>query len=407
LQGGIQTNLSEICKPAAAGYDNIFVVKAPEILPAEWQSGPHHQVREQVSLLGPHYFFTVDSDYGTFSAQGMAMLRRLVREIRAIELMLETTGTKAFSDALSETALAPFGEFKDFILHPLTQLGGVAKGAATVVQSTAASLTQKRSEYEDRYLEALVSVSKYKRLYASQLAIDAYSSNPEAQEEMNRIGWAAALGNWTPAAILYPFTGTAKITYSAFGWSDTLNRLVTEEAPDSLRVHNNQLMATMSIPEELRKEFLSHSFYSPRHQTVIVGSLDIMEDTLDREKFIRQAVAARSEIDAFTFQQLAELLAGFHRTRTPIARIFVHKGIPVGYTDDSELVMILPADIGRWTPFAENIYSEFGTGMPEETPVERKILWITGTATEKFQRNMDRLVISLKDEAGEILKLMD
>lgn len=407
LQSSVQTNLSGICKSTMAGYDTIFIVTASEILTPEWLSGPHHKVREQVTLRGPHYYFDVDSDYGTFSVQGMAMLRRLVREIQAIERMSATKRTKAFKDALSDTALVPFGEFKDFILHPQDTLGGIVKGAAAFVQSTTASLTQKRSEYEDRYIEALVTVSKYKRKYASQLAIDVYSSNPKTQEEMNRLGWAAALGNWSPAAVLYPFTGAAKIIYSAFSWSDTLNRLITEEAPDKLRFHNNRLMTAMAIPEELRKEFLSHPFYSPRHQTVIVGSLDIMKETLGKEQFIRQALAAKSEIDAFTFQQLAELLAGFHKTQAPIAKIFEHKGIPVGYTHEKELVMMLPADIGRWTPFSKNIFTEFGSEMSEEAAIHKKILWITGTATEKFKQNMARLGITFKDDVGDILKMMD
>jgi uncharacterized lipoprotein YbaY len=407
LQSGIQTNLSGICKHATTGYDNIFVAKASEILAPEWLSGPHHQVREQVSLRGPHYFFEVDSDYGTFSAQGKAMLRRLVREIQAIEQMRETKRTKAFAHAFSESALAPFGELKDVILHPLPRLEGIAKGFATIVESTAAAFTQGRSIYEDRYLESLVTVSKYKRQYSSQLDIDVYSSNPEVQKELDSIGWAAALGNWTPTAVLYPFTGPARITYSAFGWSETLNRMIIEEAPDALRARNNRLMTKMTIPNELRDAFLNHNFYSPRHQTFIVGALNIMDDTLDREKFIRQAVAAKSEIDAFTFQQLAELLAGFHTNRTPIARILVHAGIPIGYTRNKELVMILPADIVRWTPHADNIISSFGSEIPAEIPVDRKILWITGSATENLQHNMDRLGISLKVEAGDILKLKD
>ena len=407
LQSGIQANLSGICRATVAEYDPVFVVKASEILSPEWLSGPHHQVREQVTQRGPHYYFDVDSDYGTFSAQGMAMLRRLVREIQAIDRMRETTGTKAFTDSFSEAGLAPFGEFKNLILQPLDTLGGIAKGMATAVESFATGMTHKRSEYEDRYLAALITVSKYKRLYASQLAIDTYTSNPVAQKEMNRIGWAAALGNWGPTVILYPYTGAAKLIYTGFSWSSTLNRLIIEEAPDSLRTHNKTLLTAMAIPEELQTKFLSHPFYSPRHQTIIVGSLETMKDTLGKEQFIRLAIKATSELDAFTFQQFAELLAGFHQTQTPIAKILAHKGIPVGYTQDRELVMIIPADITRWSPFTEKTFREFGSIMPTETPAQRKIFWTTGRTTEKTRKNLALLDIYIKDEVGDILKMMD
>ena len=61
-------------------------------------------------------------------------------------------------------------------------------------------------------------------------------------------------------------------------------------------------MTEMDIQEELRKEFLSHPYYSPRHHTFIVVSLEKMNGTLGRENFIRKTLAANSETEALTFQ---------------------------------------------------------------------------------------------------------
>ena len=101
-------------------------------------------------------------------------------------------------------------------------------------------MTRDRSEYEDRYLEALVTVSKYKRRYAAELGIDVYTSNPLVQEELNRLGWAGAIANWIPSVLLIPASGPGKALYKVFDWTETLNRLITEAAPDALRSRNNK-----------------------------------------------------------------------------------------------------------------------------------------------------------------------
>ena len=69
--------------------------------------------------------------------------------------------------------------------------------------------------------------------------------------------------------------------------------------------------------------------------------------------------------------------------------------------------MILPADLVCWTSFSENIFTEFGLEIFKKLPVNNKTLRITGTASEKFKRNMVRLGITFRERADEILEMMD
>lgn len=403
LQSGIQSNLAGVCKPSATQYDTNDIVKASEVLETEWISGPHHNVQEDVALRGPHYLFTVQTTFGDYRVQGRGMLRRLIREVNAIAILREISKSDAFKEAFSEISLAPFGEFKEFILHPLDTVGGIVEGITTFVHSTRVSLTQGRSDYEDRYLEALLSVSKYKRRYAKQLNIDVYTSNPQVQIELNSIGWAAALGNWAPTMALMPLAGPSKLVYSAFGWADTFNRLVTEQTPDTLRYYNESLLKEMSIPANIRHDFLSHPNYSPRHHTIITGALSQIEGIPGIEDFLRQAIAAETELDAFAFQQLAELFMMYHQQEEKIARIVIHKGLPLALTQDRDLVALLPLDIGRWTPFAKGLFSDIGANVPAKS----KAIWMTGQATDKFRENMARLGVYLHEGIEGHIQLMD
>ena len=407
LQQSIQTSLAGICRKHPSRYDMISLVKASTILSSEWISGSHHLVKEEVTIHGPHFFFVVDSDHGQFSAQGLAMLRRLVREINAVETMRSVSGTEAFQKALKETATIPFAEVKELLLNPVDTVTGVPKGITTTVQSTAMSVTKGRSNYEDRYFEAFFTISKYKRRYASELGIDVYSSNPTVQQELNRLGWAGAFGNWTPNTLLLPVTGPGKLAYSAFGWTKTFNRLVTEQAPDSLRKINDEALKTMGVSQDLRDKFLDHSFYSPRHQTITVNSLISMKNAKGRERFIQEAINAESEIDALTFQQIAELLAGFDRLETPIVEIVVHKRIPVGLGQNGTFMIGLPIDTGQWIPFTEFFFSDLDSTLANKNEVKKKLLWVTGELTPRMKRHLKIQGFMYAEHVGQLVGMMD
>ncbi|HVM84876.1 MAG TPA: hypothetical protein VMW18_13380, partial [Candidatus Binatia bacterium] len=59
--------------------------QAAAILPANMLSGPHFQVVSAVQTFGYMNNFVVQSEYGTFQAPSNTMLRRLIREIAAID----------------------------------------------------------------------------------------------------------------------------------------------------------------------------------------------------------------------------------------------------------------------------------------------------------------------------------
>lgn len=406
LQNSIQSNLGGTCNNSASNYEIFNVVNASDILPPEIREGSHHKVYEQVTLRGPHYLFKVDSDYGQFSAQGLPMLRRLILEISAITTMETIEKSDEFATAFSDEALSPFGEFKEFILNPIDRLSGAAKGVGKFIASTSASLTQKRSHYEDRYLEALVSVSKYKRRFAYQMGIDVYTGNAEVQRHLNRISWAAALGSWVPSVMLIPLTGPAKLTYSVYNWEETLNQLMVEESPDSLRFRNKQSLKSIGVSEGSIDRFLSHSYYSPRHHSIITQALASMTGVTGLDLFLGEILVAETDVDALSFQQLIEFFSAYHQFQEPLEEIILHKGLAVAYTANKNLIMLLPIDIGRWTPFAESLFEGFGKELVER-PLGEKKLWLSGTATDTFKRNMAIQGVVLTENATKILKLID
>lgn len=407
LQRSIHANLAGACSLTSARYDHMIRARAFQILPPELLSGAHHRVREDVVIRGPQYFFLVDSEFGQYQAQGLARLRRLIREINAIAALKEVSGSTSFKKSFSESALEPFVAFKDLLLHPVDTVTGVPRGLWTFGAASKEAFISSRSQYEDRYVEAIITVSKYKRRYADELGIDVYTSTPEVQKELNRLAWAGAIANWTPGALLLPASGAAKTLYTAFGWTKTLNRIITESDPDSLRYRNRRKLKAMDVPNQLCGDFLNQPYYSPRAQTIITEHLASMEKAVGKARFIEQALKADSEIDAFTYQQIVEILAGYNRGESPIVELMVHKGVPVGYAENGSLVMGIPVDIGRWTPFAEHMFMDFGNNRPETGKIKKLELWISGEFTPRARRQLKKLGVEITENVDDKVGMMD
>ena len=406
LYNSIQSNLTDICHNISSHYEKLINVKASEVLSEELRSGKHFSVEELISIRGPQYLFKVTSDFGNFTVRGLPMLRRIILEIRAMAIIDKIEKSEEFSQAFSDEALEPFGELKELILHPIDRLYGAVKGIGTFISSSSASLTQKRSHYEDRYLEALLSVSKFKRQYSKQLGIDPYSSNAELQKRLNKISWASALGSWVPNILLQPISSPAKLAYSSLNWQETLNRVVTEETPDSLRFSNKKILQSMNVDNKKINQFLSHQLYTPRHHTVIVNAFKSMDKIKGVNSFIQKALTIKTDSSALVFQQIAELLAGYHHTQEAITEIKTYKGIPFGATKSGNWVMLLPIDIGRWSYFSETIFTGFHEFQSEQ-PNIRKTVWITGESTYQFRQELNNMEITLMDSTYKVLPLLD
>lgn len=163
----------------------------------------------------------------------------------------------------------------------------------------------------------------------------------------------------------------------------------------------------MGVSSQLRDGFLGHNYYSPRNQTVITEYLASMKDADGKARLIEQALKANSEIDAFTYQQIVEVLAGYNRSVSPIIELRVHKGIPVGYAKNGSLVMGFPVDLGRWMAFTEYLFVDYGKNRPGSEAIKKPELWILGELTPRARRQLAILGIAVTEHADAKVGMMD
>jgi hypothetical protein len=253
----------------------------------------------------------------------------------------------------------------------------------------------------------LLAVSSFKREYAQKLDVDVYSTNEVLQKELNSVAWASAAGNLTLGAASM-VTGAAVLqAASGLRTLDQAKNIVNALPATELSRRNRETLRQMRVPDPVAGRFLENRLLSPRHQTVIVEAMKVLRGVTGRSAFIRYAARADSEDAALLFQEIAELLAGYHRSVAPIQRLDIYLNIPVAYTGKGPAAILLPIDRLLWTERTLGIATSLGQTLPKPQPVRHIEVWMTGDASDRARAGLQQLGITLVERAGQRLPLLD
>ena len=383
--------------------------KASEILPAELLKGKYHTVRETVVSYGFMHQYVVDSEFEEFVVTGDGALRKLIKEIEAIALLKEMSKTDAYVDALKKAGTMPVDFAKNLVTNPIGTVTGVPKGVYRLVRNAATAVTSKRGAGQDDEIKSALAVSAYKRELAYKLGVDVYSSNEVLQEELNRFGWAGAVGSLTVTAAMLPVGGGVALAFKGTRLSQQFNNLLKEEPPPRLRQLADKKLEEIGIAEGLRKAFLDHPQYTPRHRTIIVGCLAMLEGASGRDSFLRYSLQADDEETANFFQNMAETLRGYNETVSPITGIDVVPVLVFAKAKNGSVLIPLPLDHGVWTQRADVVirsalarYKEAKGNSPATFE-----LWVTGTLSPLAKRSLQALGINPVENVDERIEFVN
>ena len=378
-----------------------------EVLPADRVAGPHYKIRDTVFADGYMHSFRVDTDYGVFDVTGDYALRKLLKELQAIAKMREIKKTEVYAKALKESALSPLAFTKGVLTQPVETLTGIPKGVGKLFSNAATGLTSKRDPSQDSRLAAALSMSSYKREYAYVFGVDPYSTNKVLQEELNSLGWAGAAGSLTVSAALAPFGGPAAMVISYTRLAQTFNNLIKEKNPEELREINGKKLGAMGVAPELAKKFLDHPNFTPRHDNIIVGSLEMMGGAKGRDQFLKFALKASDEDSANFIQNMAETLRGYYETVAPIKEIKLLSGVTVAQAGNQTVVVPFPLDYGVWTVNAETVLKELQAKSKQAGLKGKLEMWVTGTVSPKAKEQVGKLGIGLVENVDKRLEFQD
>ena len=390
------------------GFDSPEVRATADVVPPALLRGPHYQLDPTVSTFAFMNHYSVTSDYGPFTAASDARLRRLIREIAAIAELQKIHQSDAFAKATVEAGNGVVQGAQHLIEDPVGTIGAVPEAVFSVFgRVSEATKRGGRSKYEDGVAQNLLAVSSFKREYAKKFDVDVYSTNEVLQKELNSVAWASAAGNLTLGAASM-VTGAAVLqAASSLRTLDQAKNLVSALPATELSRRNRQALRQMRVPDPVADRFLENRQLSPRHQTIIVEAMKELGAVPGRSAFIQYAARADSEDAALLFQEMAELLADYHRSVAPVQRLEIYQNVPVAYTAPGSAVILLPIDRLLWTERTSGIATSLGQTLPKPQPVRKIELWMTGDASDRARVGLQQLGITLVEHVGQRLPLLD
>ena len=390
------------------GFDSPEVRATADVVPPALLRGPHFQLGPTVSTFAFMNHYSVTSDYGAFTGPSDARLRRLIREIAAIAELQKIHQSDAFAKATVEAGKGVVQGAQHLIEDPVGTIGAVPEAVFSVFgRVSEATKRGGRSKYEDGVAQNLLAVSSFKREYAQKFDIDVYSSNEVLQKELNSVAWASAAGNLTLSAASM-VTGAAVLqAASGLRTLDQAKNLVNALPATELSRRNREALRQMHVPDPIADRFLENRLLSPRHQTVIVEAMKTLGGIPGRAAFVQYAARADSEDAALLFQEMAELLADYHRTVAPIQRLDIYLNVPVATTGKGLAVILLPIDRLLWTERTSGIATGLAQTLPKQRPIQHIEVWMTGDATTRAQEGLHQLDITLVEHVGQRLPLLD
>jgi hypothetical protein len=156
----------------------------------------------------------------------------------------------------------------------------------------------------------------------------------------------------------------------------------------------------MGIPEELRRSFVSHPWYSPRQQSLLVAHLAALDLVENRAAFVEVATRANSELDARNYARAAELLREYHEEVAPLARIATLHDTVIGLTVDGRVVAPLALDYAVWTRPAHAFANRLKrSGLSDGSEIAGREIIVTGSFSTKARAKIEHRGISVTEHA--------
>ena len=344
--------------PAPEVFESLPTLNASTILQPQYLSGPNFTVRDPVPTYSGSNQYTVDSDYGVFTADGNAMLMRRVAEIQGIAALQAMSQTTEFTQAAAQAAARPLNVAQDLITNPLPTIASVPRGILGFLNQ-AGQAVKNVAEGNDsgmgqgQLVENLSGFAKSKRDLALKLGVDPYCSNQAFQSELSKVAWPAFLGKMAVGFGMGAIGGAAGATIHGLDWTATLQASLRDKSPGELRQMNLDLLTNnMGIAPDAANAFVNNSAISPTTQTLTVAALSQLGNIPGQGEFILQAANSQDEHDGLAVQQSAQIMAELNNT-SPITRITHLNGLTVCQTNDGTVVVPIQWDYVAWTPMAE------------------------------------------------------
>lgn len=383
--------------PSPAPLDGAFeaagLVETKMFLPENLMKGRLHTVHQQAENDGLRNTYFLYSGERVFEVTTAIALRARIREIYALNTLGGMSKTEEFGKALANAGKKKLESAKGIVRDPIGAIKRVPKGASRFFGRIGESVKGGTSESESPGIQSITGVDKAKVALAARLGVSPYSTNEELQEQLTDTARAMAGGGFIVNAATAAVGGGAGTALSVLNLNQNLQQTLATATASDLRIMNRKKLFALGVNRENADEFLMHPWYSPWHETIVTDALATIG--LDPTLFLQTATRALTEEDANYFQRLAQILARYHKTKTPLSSIQLEHDRVCAMDSNGTLVVPLSCDYAIWNEIADGRIELF-THLPESrSEIKGLALWVDGKVSERAAQELKNRKIDL------------
>lgn len=391
-----------------ANYDpETMTISAASLLPPEVLQGEHYKVADDVTVSGYMNHYTVDSDYGVFTAVGNRKLKMLLHEIDAIAELKTMTSTGVGADAVVGTVTDTGKSVVTLVTNPVESAQNIGAGVSRLFKRTAKTSKdvsqqvsdevrdeegdadagepagEEHAEEEDstqsdlgsQVAKAYLGIGKAHREIARELAVDPYSDNPVLQEELARVAQiSGTVGKLTRLAMPIP---------ALVGTASSVSNMVWSLSPTDLLIQNEETLEALGYDKELIEQFFSNENYTPTKQTILVAAIKSLDGVKGREIWLHNAIMMKSAIEGDFMVRSVLFAQIYHENIEPMKEFIASPTgyIPIVIAGSGKGIVFAPLDQLLWTEEVDKEAAEMARLMDEHGGGKEHLLWVDGRAS--------------------------
>jgi len=373
-------------------------VPAKDFAPEAMMRGALHSVRPLADNDGLNNTYFADTPSGVQEITGTQALIIRIREIYALEHLRGLSKTEEFRKSFGKAAEAKVQSAAGLVRDPVGTIKNVPRGASRFFGRIGEGLKGGKSREEGGSpLQDITGVSKAKAQLAAQLGVSPYTTNEELQRELTSTAQAMAGGGFIIGAASSLATGGAGAALTVVGVNQTLQDTLINSTPEDLRIINRKKLLALGVDRALADEFLMHPWFSPWHESITTDAL--AQIGVNSTAFLQDACKALTPEDAFFFQRLAQILARYHTTQTPLRNIQLENGVICATDKGGTLVVPLSCDYAIWAERAARRAEEFAALAQSDKEIKGLALWVDGKVSDRLAQELTTRKIAVVADA--------
>jgi hypothetical protein len=336
----------------SAEYETPGPVNAQDFLPKSAFSGEKIFVEKIAQNDGLQNTYRIRAGLDEYEITGSTAAMEVLQEVRAIHQLRQISTTKAFTHGLKQSAKGTYQSGKEIVQDPVGTLKKVPQGASRFFGKVKGFFSDDEEDAGQgtspgETVKGILGADKAKRKLAARLGVDVYSRNQVLQNELDRVASAMAGGGVAFDIGTLPIGGAVGIGLTVIGIQQTVDSLINDSSPTSLRNWNEENLIKLGANDDLVFQFINHPWYTLRQVTVITASL--VSTKINPDLFLESATKALTPADGRYFEQVGELLAAYSQKTAPLQSLRLQDGLLCAIDTNGVLIVPVSLDYAIWT----------------------------------------------------------